>query len=104
MLSNSEEKNALKSHLIWVADNRRNVFQRVSGLEWIEKIKGKATFVFRQVNYDELRGMILYDPNRNIYVGLNDYEAVSGFNEDALNHLYDGKWVDSLNEVELEGI
>ncbi len=75
----------------------------MSGLEWIEKIKGKVTYVFRQISYDESRGMILHDPNRNIFVGLNDYEAISGFNEQNLRHLYDGKWVDSLNEAELEG-
>jgi hypothetical protein len=103
-LGHLEEKNPPKSHLIWVANNKQNVFQRVSGIEWIEKIKGKVTYVFRQVNYEEIRGMILHDPNRNIYVGLNDYEAISGVNEHGLYHLYDGKWVDSLNEAELEGI
>ena len=57
--------------LKWQADNSINTFENVTNNDWIEKLNGVKEYEFVPVNVNEENtGILLLDPNRNIYVEL----------------------------------
>ena len=84
-------------NLIWIADNNYNIFENKTNNKWVEKLNGKNTFEFEQVdlNKGQKNGILLYDSNRKVYVELNEFNSNYGDDETELRPLYNGRW---LNE------
>jgi hypothetical protein len=80
--------------LKWQADNSINTFENVTNNDWIENLNGVKEYEFVPVNVnDENTGILLLDPNRNIYVELNENDSNYGELKENLRPLYNGKWV-----------
>ncbi len=88
--------------LVWQADNYSNRFENImNSNDWVEKIDGRNVFEFSAVRFDKINGLILFDPHRQIYVGLTSHNSLYGTSEDSFSPLYIGKWLNSDYESRL---
>jgi hypothetical protein len=60
----------------------------------LEKLDAENTFEFEQVSLNnEQNGIILYDPNRNVFVELNEFNSNFGDEKTNFRPLYTGRWL-----------
>ncbi len=60
---------------------------------WIEKLNGEPTFNFKPVGVNDQNALLLFDPNREVFVELNELNSNYGKTQETLRHLYDGTWL-----------
>ena len=85
---------------VWEADNGYNIFERQENDKWIEKLGGEPTFEFDQVRINDPNSVLLFDPNRQVFVQLNEHDSNYGHSEDTLRDLYNGKWINDQEGID----
>jgi hypothetical protein len=90
--TNNEQNDDHFNNTKWVADNDYNVFENNQDKKWIEKLDGEPTFEFDQVRVNNPNSVLLFDPNREVFVELNENDSRYGHGEDTLRDLYIGRW------------
>ncbi len=71
-----------------------NTFENLANNHWIERLNGEKVFEFVPVSVnDQNTGLLLFDPDRDVYVELNENDSNYGESKEKLNPLYNGKWM-----------
>jgi hypothetical protein len=80
----------------WKVANINHYFNQISSGKWVETKDDKVIFSFDEVEIkksNEDIQVILFDPNRNFYLSLNNKDVRFGSSKESIdNILYEGSW------------
>ena len=88
-----------KNLTCWKANNKDYYFKKYSNTQWIESLNGTEFFILNVIKSEITNQLVLNDPNRKLFIKLENYNAKFGFNRNNFIKSLLGSWCITLSKI-----